>query len=80
MDYLRGLITLECMTIACIWVSYILNVRDFHKKAFKPDVYRDEFIQMVCPENASVLTGEARAFCHSVSKPRVRISKQNRKF
>ena len=61
MDYLRGLITLECMTIACIWVSYILNVRDFHKKAFKPDVYRDEFVQMVCPENATVLNGDVRS-------------------
>jgi hypothetical protein len=46
------------MTIACIWVSYILNVRDFHRKAYRPDVYREEFVQMVCPENATVLNDQ----------------------
>ena len=61
-DYLRGLITLECMTIACIWVRYILNVRDFHKKAYRPDIYREDFVQMVCPENASALSEEVSVF------------------
>ena len=67
-DYLRGLITLECMTIGCIWVRYILNVRDFHRKAYRPDIYREEFVQMVCPENASALSEEVSVFLGAVHK------------
>lgn len=61
-DYLRGLITVECMTITCIWVKYILDVRDFHRKAHRPDIYREEFVQLVCPENAMRLTNEVITF------------------
>jgi hypothetical protein len=46
------------MTIACIWVSYILNVREFHRKAHKPDIYRPEFVQMVCPESDAGVDNE----------------------
>lgn len=57
-DYLRGLITLECMTIACIWVNYIMHVRDFHKKAYRPDIYRQDFVHTVCPEFAPEFLNE----------------------
>jgi len=50
-DYLRGLITLECMIIAFIWVKYIVNVRKFHAKSQKPDMYRKDFVETICPEN-----------------------------
>lgn len=41
-DYLRGLITLESLIICCLWVNYIINVREFHAEKAVPDVMRDE--------------------------------------
>lgn len=49
-DYLRGLITLECLIILCLIGNYIINVREFHAKALPADVYRQDFMSMVVPE------------------------------
>jgi len=39
------------MIIAFIWVKYIVNVRKFHAKSPKPDIYRPDFVETICPEN-----------------------------
>jgi hypothetical protein len=43
-ECLRGLISLECMIIAFMWLKYIMVVRKFKKDAAPPDVYRKAFI------------------------------------
>lgn len=43
-DYLRGLITLECLVIMSLLFYYIMNVREFHAQQFPPDVLREDLM------------------------------------
>eukprot|EP00095_Tigriopus_kingsejongensis_P011921 maker-scaffold507_size152468-snap-gene-0.39 protein:Tk11921 transcript:maker-scaffold507_size152468-snap-gene-0.39-mRNA-1 annotation:"upf0504 protein" len=46
-DYLRGLITLECLVIICLWFNYIINVREFHAQRPLPDVLNNEAMRQM---------------------------------
>lgn len=46
-ELLRGLITLQCMGVAFMWVKYIMAVKKFKKDNRPPDLYRSEFRQQV---------------------------------
>ncbi len=46
-EALRGLISLECMVVAFMWVKYIMAVRKFKKDNRPPDLYRTEFRDQV---------------------------------
>ena len=46
-EALKGLITLECMAVAFMWVKYIITVKKFKKDNKPPDLYRPEFREQV---------------------------------
>ena len=46
-EALRGLITIECMIIAFMWLKYIMVVKKFKKDKSPPDLQRKEFRQQV---------------------------------
>ena len=46
-EALRGLITIECMIIAFMWLKYIMVVKKFKKDKCPPDLHRKEFRQQV---------------------------------
>lgn len=47
-DCLRGLVTLECMIIICLWVRYIIHVKEFNRTKPLPDLYRKTYIDAIC--------------------------------
>ena len=46
-EILRGLVILECMAVAFMWVKYIMAVKKFKKDNNPPDLYRPEFREQV---------------------------------
>ncbi|TRY69233.1 hypothetical protein TCAL_13327 [Tigriopus californicus] len=52
-DYLRGLITLECLIIICLWFNYIINVREFHAQRPVPDVLSPDAMRHLLVDEAS---------------------------
>merc|ERR1712018_295180 len=46
-EALRGLITIECMIIAFMWLKYVMVVRKFKKDKSPPDLYRTEFRRQI---------------------------------
>ena len=46
-EALRGLITLECMIIAFMWLKYVMVVKKFKKDKSPPDLHRPEFREKI---------------------------------
>ena len=46
-EALRGLITLECMIIAFMWLKYVMVVKKFKKDKSPPDLQRPEFREKI---------------------------------
>lgn len=46
-EVLRGLITLECMVVAFMWVKYVMAVKKFKRDKRPPDLYRADFRRQV---------------------------------
>merc|ERR1719189_3008645 len=44
-DWLRGLITVECMTIMSLFSYYIIKMREFNRMQMPPDVLRDTYMR-----------------------------------
>jgi len=44
-DWLRGLITVECMTIMCLFSYYIIKMREFNRLRMPPDVLRESYMR-----------------------------------
>lgn len=44
-DWLRGLITVECMTIMSLFSYYIIKMREFNRSQMPPDVLRDSYMR-----------------------------------
>ena len=58
-EALRGLITLECMIIAFMWLKYVMVVKKFKKDKSPPDLHRPEFREKILNyrNQASAATG-----------------------
>jgi len=46
-ETLRGLITIQCMTIMFMWGKYLMDVRTFNQKKYVPDLWRPDFVNRV---------------------------------
>ena len=45
-DWLRGLITVECMTIMCLFAYYIIKMREFNKLRMPPDGKNNKWVKL----------------------------------
>ena len=67
-DYLRGLITIECMGVAALWGNYIRMVREFNRCKSDPDAFEADTLARL-QEELGVNREDLDTYGHAGSVP-----------
>merc|ERR1719350_2788281 len=77
-DWLLGLITVECMTIMSLFSYYIIKMREFNRLQLPPDVLRDTYMRAL-RDNLVLRFDEQRPIIMSTNRTTEEVMEANRR-